>query len=65
MIDARMVFLARASAKHTLVINGEMGIDQAFEELEPAFGMISPCRCEREIYERLCRPPVRRPRGAA
>ena len=52
-IDPRLVFLERASARCYLVDHGEMDIDDAIT------GLIPPCTCAREIYDRMERlyPP--------
>jgi hypothetical protein len=52
-IDPRLVFLARAGARHTLVISGAMTLDEAFDGLSDAFDDIAPCRCR---WERLNQP---------
>lgn len=54
-LDPRLAFLARAAAAHDLVILGEVGLDEVFDGLVPAFETImqydecdmcgaSPCR---------------------
>ena len=47
-VDLRLVFLARAAARHFLVEQGEMGIDEAFDELVESL----TCTCPREMVER-------------
>jgi hypothetical protein len=55
LVDPRLVFLARASARLVLVEIGEMGVDEAFDEL-----IESVCNCQRwplaEQWERT-HPP--------
>jgi AAA domain len=36
-LDARLIILGRAAARHTLVDAGEMSLDEAFSDLVPAF----------------------------
>jgi hypothetical protein len=67
MVDPRLAFLARASARLILVEVGEMDLDTAFAELVPAFREITaPCTCDREMllrWEQLDREAGRlRPR---
>jgi hypothetical protein len=52
-LDPRLVFLARAGARHTLVISGAMTLDDAFDGLIDAFDEIAPCRCR---WERINQP---------
>jgi hypothetical protein len=66
MVDPRLAFLARASARLILVEVGEMDLDTAFAELVPAFREITaPCTCDREMlarWEQLDRAAGRLPR---
>jgi hypothetical protein len=53
MVDPRLSFLARASAKLILVEAGEMDLATAFAELVPVFREITaPCACDREMLRR-------------
>ena len=47
-IDARLVFLARASARLLLVEHGEMDLAEAFDGLVQSL----TCHCSREMVER-------------
>jgi hypothetical protein len=60
-VDPRMVFLARASARHFLVERGEMDLAEAFDGLVQSL----TCSCAREMVERWelsCRPQKQRRR---
>jgi hypothetical protein len=65
-VDSRLVFLARASARLSLVEAGEMAAEQAIDGLiEPFEELVGPlCTCINDICERWEReyPPVRRRR---
>jgi len=53
MVDPRLAFLARASARLILVEVGEMELGIAFAELVPVFRKITaPCTCDREMLSR-------------
>jgi hypothetical protein len=53
MVDPRLAFLARASARWLLVETGEMDLPTAFGELVPAFRELTgPCTCDRELLSR-------------
>jgi len=53
MVDPRLAFLARASARWFLVEAGEMDLVIAFAELVPAFRAITaPCTCDGEMLSR-------------
>jgi hypothetical protein len=45
IIDARIVFLARAAARHALVEAGEMELDEALD------GLVAPTCCCRHRFE--------------
>jgi hypothetical protein len=66
MVDPRLAFLARASARLVLVECGEMDLETAFADLVPTFREITaPCTCDREMlarWERLDRVSGRAPR---
>jgi len=50
MVDPRLAFLARASARWLLVEAGEMDLGIAFAELVPVFREITaPCTCDSEM----------------
>jgi hypothetical protein len=62
--DPRLAFLARASARLSLVEAGEMEIEDAFS------GLVDQCACDREMIARLDYPPqpptkVAKPKEAA
>jgi hypothetical protein len=63
-VDSRLVFLARASARLSLVEAGEMAVEQAIDDLIEPFEELVGRLCARinEICERWEReyPPVRR-----
>jgi hypothetical protein len=46
LVDPRLVFLARAAAKHYLVEAGLEELAEAFDDLSRACRMIAPCACE-------------------
>ena len=48
-VDPRLVFLARAAARHFLVEQGEMDLGEAFDGLVQSLS----CPCTREMAERL------------
>jgi CubicO group peptidase (beta-lactamase class C family) len=56
LVDARLVFLARAATRLTLVEAGVLDLDTAVADLIP------PCACVRDVVERWERqyPPRRR-----
>jgi len=47
-VDPRLAFLARAAARHTLVVAGLMTLDEAFQGLITCLS----CPCERETVDR-------------
>jgi len=49
--NPRLAFLARASARLTLVEAGEMDVEDAFN------GLVDQCACDREMIARLDYPP--------
>ncbi len=61
IVDGRLAFLERASARLFLINVGEMELGEAFDGLVCSL----QCRCERELVERWERdfPPVDRLRG--
>jgi hypothetical protein len=68
-VDSRLVFLARASARLSLVEAGEMAVEQAIDGLiEPFEELVGPlCACTNGIcerWEREYRKAVVRPRDA-
>jgi hypothetical protein len=62
MIDDRLAFLARASARFTLVMSGDMELDEAFDGLVTAMNKIAPCYCGWETLQRWDRIPPPRPK---
>jgi hypothetical protein len=53
LVDPRLAFLARASARWLLVEAGEMDLGIAFAELVPVFREITaPCTCDSEMLSR-------------
>jgi hypothetical protein len=52
-IDPRLALLLWASVKWDLVEAGFEDLDHAFDEIERALHIISPCQCEREILDRF------------
>lgn len=63
-IDPRLAWLARAAARHILVEAGEIGLDEAFDDLASSLIAIVPERMTVdqivELWER--RDPYRGPR---
>jgi hypothetical protein len=67
-LDPRLVFLARAGARHILVAGGELNLDEAIAGLIAQFDEIvgpTPCACVRDMVERWERthPPLKYRRG--
>jgi hypothetical protein len=52
-VDPRLVLLLRAGVKWDLVEAGLEDLDHAFDVIERAFHVISPCHCEREMLDRF------------
>jgi hypothetical protein len=52
-IDPRLVVLLRASTKLDLIEACLEDLDHAFEEIERAVHIMSPCHCEREMLDRF------------
>ena len=55
MIDPRLVFLERASARLALIEAGTINVDDAVAGLMTAIFEIADCRCYREILEKFDR----------
>jgi hypothetical protein len=64
MIDPRLVFLERASARLALIEAGVMNLDDAVAGLMPAILELTDCRCYREIIESFDRYRPKHKRAA-
>jgi hypothetical protein len=53
VIDPRFALLLWVGVKWDLVEAGIEDLDHAFDEIERALHIISPCQCEREILDRF------------
>jgi hypothetical protein len=53
VIDPRLALLLWAGVKWDLVEAGFEDLDRAFEEIERAIHIMSPCHCEREMLDRF------------
>jgi hypothetical protein len=62
-IDPRLALLLWASVKWDLVEAGLEDLDRAFDDIERAVHIVSPCQCEREILDTFERYDRRRRRG--
>jgi hypothetical protein len=54
-VDPRLVLLLRAGVKLELVEAGLEDLDHAFDDIERAVHIMSPCHCERKMLDRFAR----------